>query len=44
MDKLHNRLGFDPIQTNLFTIVHTITQRPFAPREKYGIMKWGDLL
>jgi len=33
----------DPVPDEEIPIVHTITQRPFAPRENYNIMKWGDL-
>ncbi len=35
--------GMDPIPNEEIPIVHTITQRPFAPRENYGFMEWGDL-
>jgi len=33
----------DSVPNEEIPIVHTITQRPFAPRENYGFMTWGDL-
>lgn len=42
-EELFNKWGFDPIPDEEIPVVHTITQRPFAPRENYGLMKWGDL-
>lgn len=42
-EKLKNEWGIDPVPDEEIPIVHTITQRPFAPRENYNIMKWGDL-
>ncbi|MEM1672588.1 MAG: DUF1156 domain-containing protein [Archaeoglobaceae archaeon] len=41
--KLMEEWGIDPVPDEEIPIVHTITQRPFAPRENYGILKWGDL-
>jgi putative DNA methylase len=42
-ESLKNEWGFDPIPDEEIPIVHTITQRPFAPRENYGFMTWGSL-
>jgi len=41
--KLHDLWGIDPVPDEEIPIVHTITQRPFAPRESYGFMTWGSL-
>lgn len=38
-----DKWGFDPVPDEEIPIVHTITQRPFAPRENYNIKTWGDL-
>ncbi|WP_423792057.1 DUF1156 domain-containing protein [Methanocaldococcus indicus] len=38
-----DKWGFDPVPNEEIPIVHTITQRPFAPRENYHIKTWGDL-
>ncbi|MBU4373368.1 MAG: DUF1156 domain-containing protein, partial [Euryarchaeota archaeon] len=43
IQELNDKWGFNPIPDEDIPIVHTITQRPFAPRENYGIMTWGDL-
>ncbi len=41
--KLYELWGIDPVPDEEIPIVHTITQRPFAPRESYGFMTWGSL-
>ncbi len=41
--KLAEEWGIDPVPDEDIPIVHTITQRPFAPRENYGFLRWGDL-
>lgn len=41
--ELFDKYGFDPLPDEGIPIVHTITQRPFAPRENYGVMTWGEL-
>ena len=41
--ELFDKWGFESVPDEEIPIVHTITQRPFAPRENYGLMTWGDL-
>ena len=41
--KLFDLWGINPVPDEELPIVHTITQRPFAPRESYGFMTWGSL-
>ncbi len=41
--ELFDRYGVAPVPDEEIPIVHTITQRPFAPRENYGLMTWGEL-
>lgn len=40
---LKKQWPFEPIPDEKIPIVHSVTQRPFAARENYYLMRWGDL-